>query len=108
MSNPFSKYSTETKVVKIKELDAEVTIRALTIGESDMFATMMIGEEVNGKVSFNYKAMAEIRKRKVALAMVSPVMTYEEIDALPSEGVAAINEIADAIEEFNGKGKKKS
>jgi len=111
MSNLFNKFKEETKKVKIKALDNEsVTIRTLTLMESDILAKKMISTDINGdnKVSIDYSSLADIRKEKVSLAMVEPSMTIDDINNLPASASEAINEIADAIDEFNSEGKAKN
>ena len=58
MSNIFAKYQTNTKVIKVKALDnAEVTIRELTINESNEFYRRIVGEPNAGRaLNFIYKA----------------------------------------------------
>lgn len=110
MSNPFAKFQAETKKVKVKSLDnQEVTIRTLSIEEADRFAKMMIKDTSDdGKVSFDYTALADIRKEKVSVAMTEPKLSLKEINELSAQAAEAINEIADAIDEFNASGKGKN
>ena len=109
MSNIFAKYQTNTKVIKVKALDnAEVTIRELTINESNEFYKRIVGEpNADGSMNFNYKEVFDIKVEKVASAMVEPKMTAEEIYLLSEGATEAINEISDAIDGLSSEGKKK-
>lgn len=109
MSNIFAKYKTNTKVIKVKALDdAEVTIRELTVNESNEFYKRLVGEtNSDGSMNFNYKEMFSIKIDKVASAMIEPKMTAEELYLLSEGATEAINEISDAIDGFSSEGKKK-
>jgi hypothetical protein len=106
----FDKYKTQTKVIKVKALDnQEVTIRELTVNESNEFYKKIVGEpKEDGSMQFNYKEIFSIKVEKVATAMVNPRMTAEELEELSEGATEAINEIAEAIENFNAEGKKKN
>lgn len=109
MSNIFAKYQTNTKVIKVKALDnAEVTIRELTLNESNEFYKRLVGEtNADGSMNFNYKEMFAIKVDKVAAAMIEPKMTSKELYLLSESATEAINEISDAIDGFSSEGKKK-
>lgn len=109
MSNIFAKYQTNTKVIKVKALDnAEVTIRELTVNESNNFYKRLVLEpKADGSMNFNYKEVFDIKVEKVASAMVEPKMTAEELYLLSEGATEAINEISDAIDGFSSEGKKK-
>ena len=109
MSNIFAKYQTNTKVIKVKSLDnAEITIRELTINESNEFYKRIVGEpKADGSMNFNYKGVFDVKVEKVASAMVEPKMTAEELYLLSESATEAINEISDAIDGFSSEGKKK-
>jgi len=105
----FDKFKTQTKVVKIKALDnQEITIRELTVQESNDFYKKLVGEpKPDGGLNFNYKEVFSIKLEKVAVAMVEPKVTMDELRELSEGATEAINEIAEAIENFNAEGKKK-
>lgn len=105
----FAKFLTKTKVVKIKSLDnAEVTIRELTVQESNDYYKQLVSESsTDGKINFNYKEIFSIKLSKVANCMVDPKMTIEELKTLSDGASEAINEIADAIDALSAEGKKK-
>lgn len=105
----FDKFKTQTKVVKVKSLDnEEITIRELTVRESDDFYKKILGEpKEDGSITFNHKMLFSLKVEKVSIAMVNPKMTVEELNELSESAVEVINEIADAIDGFNSEGKKK-
>lgn len=105
----FDKFKTQTKKVAIKALDnQEVTIRELTVQESNDFYKKIVGEpKADGSMQFNYKEIFTIKLEKVACAMVEPKMSLDELKALSEGATEAINEISEAIEGFNNEGKKK-
>lgn len=107
MANIFDKFVTGTKKVKIKALDnAEIEIRELTVSESNEFFKRLIkGMDAEGKADIDMNQMTEIRLEKVALAMIEPKMSVEDLRALSSKANEALNEISDAIDSFSEKGK---
>lgn len=109
MSTLFTKFQTKEKKVAIKALDnQEVTIRELTVAESNDFYKRIVGEpKADGGMNFDFKEIFSIRMEKVALAMVEPQMTLKDLKALSEGATEAINEIAEAIENFSNEGKKK-
>jgi hypothetical protein len=109
MANIFDKFKVNTKKVKIDALDgAEITIQELTVAQSTEFQKRVIsGIDGDGKAELNYDELADIKLEKVALAMVEPKLTLEELKALSSTANKAIDEISDAIDNFD-EGKKKS
>jgi len=94
MSNPFSKFVTKTKKVKIKSLGAEVEVREPTVNEASDFYKIMSDEDgkINTSNFFNAKII------RVSSCMVNPVMSESELRALPTTAASAINEIYEAID----------
>lgn len=105
----FAKFKTQTRVIKVKSLDnQEVTIRELTVQESNDYYKMIVSEASNdGKINFNYKEIFTIKLDKVSKCLVEPKMTIEELKSLSEGATEAINEIADAIDALSAEGKKK-
>jgi len=91
----FAKFSTGVKVAKIKALDnAEIQYRELTMLESDEFINRFI-KEVNedGSPKFDIEEAMQVKYEKVALILIEPKMTVEDLRALPASASDAINEI---------------
>lgn len=107
MANIFDKFVTGTKKVKIKALDnAEIEIRELTVAEgNDFYQRLVKGVKEDGSADIDFNSMMEIRLEKVALALVEPKMTVDELKALSSKANEALTEISDAIDSFSEKGK---
>lgn len=105
----FARFLTKTKVIKVKALDnAEVTIRELTVQESNDYYKKLVSESsTDGKINFNYKEIFTIKLEKVASCMVEPKMSIDELKALSEGASEAINEIADAVDALSAEGKKK-
>lgn len=109
MSNLFDKFKTAEKVVKVKALGADVTIRELTVAESNDFYKMIItGYGDDGKPEVNLNNLAEVKLQKVSACLLDPKMTIDELKGLGSGASTAIEEISNAIDELSNMGKKKS
>lgn len=108
MGNVFGKYQTEQKTIKVAALDdAEVTIRQLTVNESNEFYQRIVsGFAKDGSAEINYNAIGSVRIDKVAAAMTDPKMSVKELKALSAKAAEAINEISDAIDAFSSPEKK--
>ena len=104
----FDKFSLKTKKVKIKALDnAEVTIQELTIAQAnDFYKRVVKGFGEDGKAEINYNELADIKLEKVAIGLVEPKMTFQELKGLSNKAVSAIDEIAEAIDSFEAELKK--
>lgn len=101
----FSKFKSETKVVKVKALGGEeVTIREMSYKESVDFSKRLFkGMGDDGQPIFEPSEFLSIKAEKVASCMVEPKMSIKELLALPASAGEAINEIAEAIDSFSGK-----
>lgn len=99
MANPFTKFVTKSKKVKIVALGATVEIREPSIAEVADFYKMLTGED--GK--FNNANFLDAKIERVANCMVEPKMTVEELKALGSSSADAIGEVYDAIEALTAK-----
>jgi hypothetical protein len=108
MANPFSKFKVQTKKVKIKALDnAEVTVQELSVAQStDFYKRVVKGFDENGKVELNYNELADIKIEKVAAGMIEPYMSLDELKGLANGANKAIDEIAEAIDNFEAELKK--
>lgn len=97
--NPFDAYIMEEKIVYIEALNAEVKLRPLTMGESDAFNKRLIkGYTGKGEPTVDMEEATKINYEKVALAMIEPKMSVEQLQALPSSASKAINEIVKHID----------
>jgi len=102
MKNVFAKFAgVKEKKAKIKALDgAEVTYRELTMVESDGFNRRMVKEyDSDGKPVFDFNAATEIKYEKVALALIDPKVTVDELKAMSSDAATAIVEIMNLIDD---------
>jgi hypothetical protein len=106
--NPFGKFKVRTKKVKIKALEnAEVTIQELSVAQSTDFNKRVVkGFDEEGKAELNYNELADIKLERVAAGMIEPYMSLEEIKGLSDGANKAIDEINEAINNFEAKLKK--
>jgi hypothetical protein len=102
-SNAFAKFANhEVKTAKIKALDgAEIKYRELTMAETDAFTARIVKKYAtdNADAEIDFNAAAEIKYEKVALMLIEPKMTVEELKALPASATAAITEINSLVED---------
>lgn len=97
--NPFDAYAVENKTVHIEALNADVTLRELTIAESDSFNKRLLkGYTGKGEPTVDMEEATKINYEKVALAMIEPKMTVEQLQALPASAGKAIQEIVKHID----------
>ena len=101
MSNPFAKFTTKTKKVKIKALgNAEVELREPTVIEIADFYKLM----ANPDGTMNVANFLEAKLERIATCLISPAMTVAELKALSSTASDAINEIYEASDAMIAKG----
>ena len=112
-TNPFGKFKTKTKKVKIEALDgATVTIQELTVAQSTDFYKRVVKGFITdpitkeSKADLNYDELADIKLEKVSASMIEPYMSLEQLRELASEASTAIEEIASAIDNFGEEQKK--
>ena len=101
VNNPFSKFTEHTTLTAtIKALGADIKYRELTMDEADQFNIRLMGEErgIGQERSFNMKDATEIAYEKIALCLIEPAMSIDDLKALPASASAAINEISKLIE----------
>lgn len=94
MGNPFSKFTTKSKKVKIKSLDATVEVREPTISEVADFFKSLTDEE--GK--FIQANFLDAKIKRVSECMIEPKMSFDELKALGAGAGDAIGEVYEAIE----------
>jgi len=106
-SNAFAKFANhEVKTAMIKALGAEIKYRDLTMAEVDVFSKRMIkgyGED-NRTPEIDFDEATEIKYEKVAMIMIEPKMTVEQLKALPAAAIEAINEINALVDGDNEDG----
>ena len=96
--NPFAVFiNTEVKTATIKALDnAEVEYRELTLRENDAFNSRMIEDfdpRSGEDPTINIAEATRIKYEKVALMLITPAMTADELMDLPFTAGDAIEEI---------------
>lgn len=101
--NPFDQFAGETKEITVKALGGKkVTIREMNYEEAVSFSERLFsGVDTDGSAKIDTKEYIAMRVEKVALCMVEPKMTVDELNALPAKAGGAITEIADAIDELS-------
>ena len=106
--NPFGKFKVRTKKVKIKALEnAEVTVQELSVAQStDFYKRVIKGFDEEGEAELNYSELADIKLEKVAAGMIEPYMSLEELKGLSNGANKAIDEISEAIDNFEAELKK--
>ena len=79
-TNPFDIFAVNNKTAFIKSLDREVTFRPLTKKESDAFNARLLGEySGQGDINIDLAEANKINMEKVALCLVDPKITVEEM-----------------------------
>ena len=97
--NPFDKFAIHERTEYIKALDAEVTFRPLTKKEADAFSVRLL-KNYNGSDDMNIdlEEANKINMEKVALCLIEPKLTVNDMLQYGSEISDAINEIAALID----------
>jgi len=99
MSNVFEKFGQHESTHFIKSLGAEVTIRKLTLKESEEFMDRMYkGEDSAGEAIIDMTNMSAIILEKVCLALIEPKVTVEEFQAMDADVTAVVMEIHKLID----------
>ena len=97
--NPFDVFTTTEKTVRIEALNADIKLRELTMAESDSFNKRLLkGYSGKGDPEINMEEATQINYEKVALCLIEPKMTVEQLQALPSSASKAINQIVKIID----------
>ena len=97
--NPFDTYKpTETKH-HIKTLNAEVTLKTLSLSDSSRVDAILYkdGFTDEGAPQVTIEAITEAKLLRVSLSLVEPKMSVTELKALPKDAMEAINEITEII-----------
>lgn len=97
--NPFEKYSSVSESIFIKALDANVTVRKLTMKENDAFNRRLLKDyKGSGDTVIDIEEATQISYEKVALALIEPKMTVEDLQNLNTGSAKAISEIAKYVD----------
>ena len=100
--NPFDIFIAAEKTVLIKGLDAEITFRELTMAEADGFNKRLL-KDYNGKgdPTIDLAEATKINYEKIAMSLIKPKISVEELEAL---GVTATKTIAEIVKVIDGRG----
>ncbi len=99
-TNPFSIFQDTEKTAFIKSLNAEIRYRELSMAEADAFNKRFIKDYRVGDDTPNVD-MTEVTKiayEKIAICMIEPEMTVEELKNLGASASKAIQEIGKLID----------
>ena len=96
--NPFDTFKGAESTHKIKSLNAEVTLRTLSLNDTLRVEAILFKDGFDdGKPNISMEAITEAKLLKVSLALVKPKMSVTELKALPKEAMEAINEINEIL-----------
>ncbi len=97
-TNPFDKFTNVgTSKVFIKSLDYEIEYRPLTMAEDDAFNLRLLKGATQTNKQMNMEEASEIKYEKLALMLVDPVVTVEQLKGLQNAGKVIV-EILKEIE----------
>jgi hypothetical protein len=100
-TNPFLKFKPAPQKAIIKALDDyEITYRQLTLGElDDLNASLIPGgaAKAGQEPEIDISAASDLKYKKVAMALIDPKVTVEELKGLSEDGEAVIEEILSLI-----------
>ncbi len=103
----FGRFKAETKEVAVKAWDNDkVTIRKLTIREASEVKSLLMNNATSeqlssGKLEISVGLLEHSQYLAVSYALVTPKLTIEEIESLPTDALTGISEIHDAINEWD-------
>ncbi len=102
-----TKFKTKTKEITVKAWgDEAVEIRELTVSESNEVQSLMLkdstSEELsNGTVNVSIGMFEKAKIKAVAMALVKPVFTEEELNSMGTRAKDGISEIYEAVGAMN-------
>ncbi len=98
--NPFDQYRAGVeKVAHIKAFDADITYRELTMKEADAFNKRLLkGYKGKGDPNIDMDEATKIAYEKLAMCLIEPKMTIEDLQNMGVSASPAINEIAKLLE----------
>jgi len=100
----FHRFSTTPEQYEIKALGgATVTIRKLTLSESQRFNSQIVKNiDANGKPEMDFAKIQEMKLQKISLAMTEPKMTEAQLGALSTDAKEVIDELYNIISPIEG------
>jgi len=99
MSNPFDQFVIQDKEYEIKSLGATVTLRKLTLEQSQSFMDKAVkGMDKDDNPIIDIKAIQEGNFAKVSMSLVNPKMTVKQLKALGSGAKDVITEIVNIVD----------
>ena len=106
------KFATSTKEVEIKSWGGTVTIKKLTIEESNRVQSVVVGNATlddaqEGTVEVALTSVNEATLLRASLTLVSPKMKPKELGNLAPEAMEGVNEIIEALDAWDKPKKSK-
>lgn len=95
--NPFLKYAVATKTAFIEEFDSEIKYRELTMAENDAFNLRLLKNYSADNTNVDIEEATKIAYEKIALCLIEPKVTVEDLKALGSGVSVVINKINKVI-----------
>jgi len=97
--NPFDQYTIKAAEYEIKSLGATVTLRKLSLEQSQSFIDKSIkGVDKDDNPIIDVKAIQESNFHKVSLGLVDPKMTVKQLKELGVGARDVIKEILDIVD----------
>ena len=99
MANPFDIYKATETTHFIKALNAEVTLRSLSLAESARIDEVLLkdGFKDDGKPNVTYDSLQKSQLLRVSLSLVKPKMSVKDLGLLPKDVKVAIDEIIEIL-----------
>lgn len=91
--NPFLKYAITTKTAFIEEFGHEIKYRELTMAEGDAFNLRLLKNYSADNNNVDIEEATQIAYEKVALCLIDPKTTVDDLKALGSGVSVVINKI---------------
>lgn len=91
--NPFLKYAVATKTAFIEEFDSEIKYREITMAENDAFNLRLLKNYSADNSNVDIEEATQIAYEKIALCLIEPKVTVEDLKALGSGVSVVINKI---------------
>jgi hypothetical protein len=97
--NPFDIYKPAERTVHIKALNSDVTLRDLTMVENDELTKLLLkGFSGKGEPTVDMEQATLNNYKKIAMALIEPKVTVEELQALGTKAADAIVELVKVID----------
>ncbi len=105
------KFATQSKTIYVKAVDDEVRIRKLSIAQRARVDEIMFDGVVTdskGEVPISINNYRKATKLAISFALIEPEMSLKDLDELGDDSVKFIDEIYNALSEFDKAGKLKA